>query len=148
MIDPGYKIRVFLSRTAIPALVLWAAIFSGRALADPEDDRITLATLRRVESIAGRMSSLESFGKATLSESAILLDLGAASEPGLLQYLGKSGKDWKAKFWAVDMLGYVGDESALTPLRKLARNSEVRSEIRNRARKALKEIGARLSASR
>ncbi len=118
------------------------------AVSSTEDDRITRDTLRRVEAVSKSQPSLERFGKSTLAESAILLDLGAGAAPGLILYLKDRKKDWKMRFWAADMLGYVGDEGAVKPLRKIAESFREKKEVRKRARVAIKEIERRFSASR
>lgn len=128
---------LFLAAVFVPAL-LWAGF---------REDQITLAALKRVESIAGRESSLEGFGKSTLQESAVLLDLSTQAVPGLLKHLQARNGDWKARFWAVDMLGYVADASAVKPLQGIASDRREKSLVRKRARRALKEINGRPTSS-
>ena len=155
MRDRDYKNCGGLSRIQAPscprkrASIAWIPTFVGMtiwaslAFAGPREDQITLATLKRVESIAKRGTSLEQFGKSTLQESAILLDLSAQAVPGLLKHLESRKGDWKARFWAVDMLGYVGDVSAVKPLREIASSRREKTLVRKRARRALKEISGR-----
>ncbi|OGR86206.1 MAG: hypothetical protein A3A86_00720 [Elusimicrobia bacterium RIFCSPLOWO2_01_FULL_60_11] len=125
-------------------VLLAAALFGPVPLgAGPREDRITLATLKRVEAVARREPSLDKFGRSTLQESAVLLDLSTQAVPGLLKHLRAKRTDWKARFWAVDMLGYVGDARAAGRLRGIASNRGEKALVRERAKRALKEIADR-----
>lgn len=143
MTDRDYKKCHGLSRTARAALLILCLIRLPALFAGPREDQITLATLKRVESIAKRGTSLEQLGKSTLQESAVLLDLSAQAVPGLLKHLKSKNGNWKARFWAVDMLGYVGDASAVKPLRGIASDWREKDFVRKRAKRALKEIAGR-----
>ena len=143
MTDRDYKKCPGLSRTVRAALLILCLVRLPVLRAGPREDQITLGTLKRVESIAGRETSRETFGKSTLQESAVLLDLSTQAVPGLLKHLKSRKGDWKARFWAVDMLGYVGNASAVRPLRGIASDKREKVLVRKRARRALKEIAAR-----
>ncbi len=140
MIDRDYKKNILLS---IVCAIFLTINSRGVLFAGAEEDRITAAALKRLESISRREPQLDRFGKSTLSESAVLLDLGKESVPGIMKYLKRKNGDWKVRYWAVDMLGYVGNASENEALKKICGDRKERFEIRVRARESLKLIASR-----
>lgn len=112
-------------------------------MAGVREDEITASTLKRVEVVARKTPNLNKFGKSTVGEGAIVLDLGEDALPELHKYIKEGRKDWKARFWAVDMLGYVGGPSSVPILLSAAGNRAEKLEIRARARSSLREIAER-----
>jgi hypothetical protein len=99
--------------------------------------------LREAERICRASRTLEQFGKSTLSQSVAILDMENASLPPLLETAKNRSKDWKLRFWAVDLLGYVGNEETAPALLAIVRNSGERRTVRLKALSALMEISER-----
>ena len=132
MTDRDYKKLLRLSTMAAFLLI-----------AGTSEDQITQAILKRVEAVAKGQRSLDSVGKSTMEEASIILDLSAGAVPGLLRHLAKPSGDWKARFWVVDMLGYVGGTAAVHDLYKVAVSAGEKRETRKQACKSLRMIAER-----
>ncbi|OGR98246.1 MAG: hypothetical protein A2902_06390 [Elusimicrobia bacterium RIFCSPLOWO2_01_FULL_64_13] len=96
-----------------------------------------------MESAAGKSNSLRLLGKRTLAQGAVILDLGAESLPVLLEALTDRGRDWKVRYWAADMLGYVGDGQTAYVLMEVARDGKENGPVRVRAVESVAEIASR-----
>ena len=99
--------------------------------------------LDQVETAARKARTLEELGKETLGQSAEILDLGEASQKALLGTLKNRKKDWKLRYWAADILGYVGNGSAVGPLLSAAGDSRHDRRVRLRSCDSLAEIAFR-----
>ena len=130
-------------------LLLFAANPLGAgSRGDDKEAPLAQGILNQVETAARKAKTLEELGKETLSQSAEILDLGEAAQKPLLEALKDRKKDWKLRFWVVDILGYVGDGASEGALLKAARNSKENKLVRGRAKKALREVRERISASK
>src|SRR4051812_26860263 len=89
------------------ALILAGGPAAGRT----KQEAIAGSVLRRVEAISAKVKTLDSLGKSTLEESAQIMDLDRDSERPLVKAL-RGSKDWKVRYWAADMLAYVGRDAA------------------------------------
>jgi HEAT repeat protein len=144
MVVRDYKIRSFLS---IAFGFIIAAAMTETIGAGAREDAIARGALKRVEAISRSEASLERFGKSTLSESAILLDLGSEAQPELLRSLRKKQGDWKLRYWVIDMLAYVGDPSAEKILVKISKSRKENPQVRKRAAESLREIKRRFPSA-
>lgn len=114
--------------------------FQLPSFAGMREEELIQSTLLQVEAISERSKTLEMLGKETLSQSSTLLDLSSASVPALLKVLQNRKKNWKLRYWATDMLGYVGDSKAAAELLKIVRDEQEVRLIRLRALDSSLEI--------
>lgn len=108
-----------------------------------EEEELLQSTLKEVEFIAKNTKTLEAFGKETLSQSQIFLDLKSSGVPLLLQTLKRKEKNWKVRYWACDMLGYVGEAEAEKELLSLVSDQSQARLLRLRALDSILEIERR-----
>ncbi len=153
MVDRDYKKTSALSIKS-RALKICIRIFSallisnflmsiaGKVWGGAREDEIAGTALREVRYISGHSRSLDMFGKGTVSQSAVVLDLSTAAQPALFKEL-RENKDWKVRYWVADILGYVGDAQALDPLFRVARRKGEKTETRLRALDSLGQIAKR-----
>lgn len=105
-----------------------------------KEENLIRSVLNQVEIIAQKSKTLDEFGKQTLTQSATILDLKESSESVLLKTVAQSNKDWKVRFWVVDILGYVGNSETETVLLKIIGNEKEKSLIRIKSLESLMEI--------
>jgi hypothetical protein len=123
----------------LPAFAIAAALAllaGGAGAAAPEtqpDLQLARSSLAQVESLAKTSRSLDQLGKDTLTQAATFLDLGKTGLPVLTPAVNDRRKDWRVRFWAADLLGYVGVEASVPYLMKAAANEKERKEVRLRA---------------
>ncbi len=118
------------------------------AAPDPAFTRqIVESTLGQVDALARSLDTLEVFGKSTLEQSATVLDMGPESAPILAQWLRNRRKDWKTRYWAADMLAYVGKPDSIQPLLRCARNEKEAATVRIRALESIEEIWKKYRAN-
>jgi hypothetical protein len=94
--------------------------------------------LKRVENIS-KNKGLEFLGRSTMSESVELMDMGVKVCPVLVSKL-KISKDWKLRFWLVDLLGYIPSRENIIPLVEVIEDSTEKEITRLRACDSLKEL--------
>lgn len=125
------------------ALLLGAAAVSAAAPAGRNEDQLARSTLAQVESLARASRSLDRLGKDTMTQAATFLDLGDDGLPVLVRASIDRRKDWKVRFWTVDLLGYVGREDTVPYLLQAAANARERREVRLRALDSIAGISGR-----
>lgn len=141
------KINYFFGKRAIllSGLLFICFILSPRysPLFASQEEKLIQNTLEQVEKICKRTKNIESLGKETLSQSAVLLDLSESSLPALIKIVRNRNKDWRMRYWAADMIGYVGNPKTVAVLLKLAQNKKEKKLIRLRALDSIAEIETR-----
>ncbi|GEM_PF-1880056 len=105
---------------------------------DEETKQKIESILYRVEEIA-RENPLEYVGKNTMSEAVEIMDTGPQTAPILIGWL-KGTRNWKMRFWIVDMLGYVGGVDNILPLIEVIENPDENIHVRLRACESIKEL--------
>ena len=139
-----YKITPRHSRKPLSsALLLVLFLISHPIWAGQREEDLTLSALKEVDAVALRSSSLDAFGKATLSQSTVILDLGSQAQAPLLRFLNDRQQDWMTRYWVADMLGYIGDQSALEGLLQVVRKRGENAQIRMRCLDSIEGISAR-----
>lgn len=97
--------------------------------------------LTEVEKICQNSESLDVVGKSTMTQSARLIDLGKAASPVLVSVVQDKTKNWKFRYWAVDLLGYIEDERNILALIAVIEDSADEEKIRFCALQAIAEMG-------
>jgi len=97
--------------------------------------------LSEVERICQNGSDIESIEELTMSQSARLIDLGKAVSPILVGVVQDKTKNWKLRYWACDLLGYIDDENDILPLVAIVEDSEEEEKVRFCALRALAKMG-------
>jgi len=96
--------------------------------------------ITEVEKICQNSESLDVVGKSTMTQSARLIDLGKAASPVLVSVVQDKTKNWKFRYWAVDLLGYIEDERNILPLIAVIEDSAEQEKIRFCALQAIEEM--------
>jgi len=96
--------------------------------------------LNQVQAISKKSKTLDELGKKTLSQATTLLDLGESGLPVLTKWVTNPQKDWRVRYWATDMCGYVGNSKTEGTLLLLVKNEKEKKAIRLRALDSLAEI--------
>ena len=104
------------------------------------DRELAGSVLLQVEKLSENAETLDQLGKETLEQSAAILDMGESSLPLLLKMFRDKGKNWKMRYWATDILGYVGNRKTLPHLFKSVRDETEYQTIRLRALDSIMEI--------
>lgn len=120
--------------------MLGAALFffPTHSPAEPPKDQayinqIVESTMRQLENISRVCVSLDEFGKNSLEQSAVVLDMGAGAQMVLGKWLSNKKKDWKVRYWAADMLAYIAPANATKTLMRRIRDNRENRLIRLRA---------------
>ena len=114
-----------------------------KVFAGPYENEVVRSVLLRVEQIALRFPDLDSLGRNTLGQAVVILDLKEEAVPELLKACSDPKKNWKTRYWAVDLLGYVGNSGALSALTGIVKNKNEIKTIRLQALGAIREIAKR-----
>lgn len=133
----------------IPA-ILAATVFFGcsarrQAPVDEPAAGLDAEKQQRIEKILDSVSreadrlSLESLGRSTMKESVNIMDVGPLAASHLIRRL-KKARNWKMRYWLVDMLGYIDSRDGLWPLLEIIEDPTEKEEVRLRACEALKEL--------
>ncbi|RLD17211.1 MAG: hypothetical protein DRI36_04500 [Caldiserica bacterium] len=100
------------------------------------------AILKEVEDLSFKYKNLESFGIATMKQSAEILEFGKIASPFVIEALYLS-KNFNYKYWLVDILGYLKDKRNILPLLSIVEDENEEIEIRKRAVESVAEIGGK-----
>jgi len=107
-------------------------------------DEETLARVRyivaQVEQIALKESNLDRVGYLSMQQTARLLDLGKKCSPVLVQIIRDRKKDWKLRYWACDLMGYLEDRANIIPLIERIEDATELYIIRKCAVRAIEEM--------
>lgn len=134
---PLLTIFVFLSGCAIIGIPYKTTVVHRMGMDDEIYQKIK-SILEGVEDIA-RQHDLDYFGRSTLKESVEIMELGAKASPVLVERL-KMSKNWKFRFWIVDMLGYIPHRDNIVPLIEVIEDCTEEEIVRLRACESLKEL--------
>lgn len=96
--------------------------------------------LTEVEKICQNSESLDIVGKSTMTQSARLIDLGEVASPMIISVVQDKTKNWKFRYWAVDLLGYIKDEKNILPLIAVIEDSTEQEKVRFCALQAIDEM--------
>jgi hypothetical protein len=105
---------------------------------DKEKQQRIEKILDSVSQKASRMS-LESLGRSTMKESVDIIDMGPLAVSHLIRRIKKT-RNWKMRYWLVDMLGYIDSRDGLWPLLEIIEDPAEKEEVRLRACETLKEL--------
>ncbi len=108
---------------------------------DEKTEKAISKDLTEVEEICQNSESLDVVGKSTMTQSARLLDLGKVASPVLVSVVQDKNKNWKFRYWACDLLGYIEDERNILPLIAVVEDSAEEEQIRFCALQAIGEMG-------
>lgn len=97
--------------------------------------------IKEVEKIARQTQDLNTFGREVVQPSAKLLDLGKPVAFVLMNILRDPARDWKVRYFACDLLGYLDNPGCLSQLKDTLQNPEENRFIREAAISSLKELG-------
>ncbi len=98
-----------------------------------------------MEKTASEYEELEEFGKKLLTQSSVVLDMPEMSRPILVRTARNLDKDWKVRYWCVDMLGYIGTQKSVRTLQKILLNENEMGPVRARSIDSMLEIHRRLN---
>lgn len=107
---------------------------------DKKTEKRIKKDLAEVEKICQSNESLDVVGKSTMIQSARLIDLGKASSPVLVSVVQDKTKNWKFRYWAVDLLGYIEDEKNILALIAVIEDSAEQENIRFCALQSIAEM--------
>jgi len=107
---------------------------------DEKTEKAIKKDLTEVEKICQNSESLDVVGKSTMTQSARLIDLGKAASPVLVSVVQDKSKNWKFRYWACDLLGYIKDERNILPLIAVIEDSVEEEKIRFCALEAIAEM--------
>ncbi len=107
---------------------------------DEKTEKTIKKNLNEVEKICQNSESLDIVGKSTMTQSARLIDLGKAASPVLVSVVQDKTKNWKFRYWAVDLLGYIEDEKNILALIAVIEDSADEEKIRFCALQAIAEM--------
>jgi len=108
---------------------------------DEETEKRINRYLSQVEIICQNSESLDAVGQSTMTQTARLIDVGEAASPMLVAILRDKSKDWKFRYWACDLLGYIPDEKNVLPLIAIIEDPLEEEKIRLCALEAVVETG-------
>jgi HEAT repeat protein len=94
----------------------------------------------QVEQIALKEDNLDRVGYLSMQPTARLLDLGKKCSPVLVQIIRDREKDWKLRYWACDLMGYLGDRANIIPLIERIEDATELYIIRKCAVRAIEEM--------
>jgi len=94
----------------------------------------------QVEQIALKEDNLDRVGYLSMQPTARLLDLGKKCSPVLVQIIRDREKDWKLRYWACDLMGYLGDRANIIPLIERIEDATELYIIRKCAVRAVEEM--------
>ncbi len=107
-------------------------------------DEKTAKTIKKniseVEKICQNSESLDVVGQSTMTQSARLMDLGKVTSPALVSVVQNKTKNWKFRYWACDLLGYIEDETNILLLIAVIEDSSEEEKIRFCALQAIEEM--------
>ena len=107
---------------------------------DEKTEKTIKKNLNEVEEICQNSESLDIVGKSTMTQSARLIDLGKAVSPVLVSVIQDKTKNWKFRYWACDLLGYIEDDRNILPLIAVIEDSAEQEKIRFCALQAIEEM--------
>lgn len=107
---------------------------------DKKTEKRIKKDLTEVEKICQSSESLDVVGKSTMTQSARLIDLGKVASPVLVSVVQDKTKNWKFRYWAVDLLGYIEDEKNILALIAVIEDSADEEKIRFCALQAIAEM--------
>ncbi|MDH5174467.1 MAG: HEAT repeat domain-containing protein [Elusimicrobiota bacterium] len=107
---------------------------------DEKTEKAIRKDLTEVEEICQNNESLDVVGKSTMTQSARLIDLGKVASPVLVSVVQDKNKNWKFRYWACDLLGYIEDERNILPLIAVIEDSAEEEKIRFCALQAIEEM--------
>lgn len=131
----AYKRLAFFASAALLLLPRWT--WAGSAA---QGEPLARSALAQVETLAGITKTLDQLGKETMTQAATVLDLGEAAAPELLVWFKDRNKDWRVRYWAADMLGYVGRNNDADALLRCALNTLEKKPLRLRSAESVGEI--------
>lgn len=108
---------------------------------DEKTEKAIKKDLTEVEKICQNSESLDVVGKSTMTQSARLIDLGKVASPVLVSVVQDKTKNWRFRYWACDLLGYIKDERNILPLIAVIEDSAEQEKIRFCALGAIAEMG-------
>ena len=94
----------------------------------------------QVEQIALKEDSLDRVGYLSMQSTARLLDLGKKCSPVLVQIIRDREKDWKLRYWACDLMGYLEDRANIMSLIERIEDATELYIIRKCAVRAIEEM--------
>ncbi|HUW23614.1 MAG TPA: HEAT repeat domain-containing protein [bacterium] len=107
---------------------------------DEKTEKTIKKNLNEVEEICQNSESLDIVGKSTMTQSARLIDLGKAASPVLVSVIQDKTKNWKFRYWACDLLGYIEDDRNILALIAVIEDSAEQEKIRFCALQAIEEM--------
>ncbi|MEE9315819.1 MAG: HEAT repeat domain-containing protein [bacterium] len=107
---------------------------------DKKTEKRIKKDLAEVEKICQNSENLDVVGKSTMIQSARLIDLGKVASPVLVSVIQDKTKNWKFRYWAVDLLGYIEDEKNIFALIAVIEDSAEQEKIRFCALQAIDEM--------
>ena len=107
---------------------------------DKKTEKRIKKDLAEVEKICQNSESLDVVGKSTMIQSARLIDLGKVASPVLVSVIQDKTKNWKFRYWAVDLLGYIEDEKNILALVAVIEDSAEQEKIRFCALQSIAEM--------
>jgi len=108
---------------------------------DEETQKRIKGYLTEVEEICQNSENLDVVGQSTMTQSARLIDLGKPALPILVGVIQDKTKDWKFRYWAIDLLGYIEDEGNILPLIAVIEDPAEQEQVRFCALQAIAEMG-------
>jgi len=138
-------------KKSVVIFVIFAGILQGclapvqRKTAVIPKKKIDDETVQKVEKILNRVENiaknreLEFLGRSTMSESVELMDMGVKVCPILVSKL-KVSRNWKLRFWLVDLLGYIPSRENIISLVEVIEDSTEKEATRLRACESLMEL--------
>jgi len=107
---------------------------------DEKTEKTIKKDISEVEKICQNSESLDVVGQSTMTQSARLMDLGKAASPALVSVVQDKTKNWKFRYWACDLLGYIEDERNILPLIAVIEDSVEEEKIRFCALQSIEEM--------
>jgi hypothetical protein len=107
---------------------------------DEETDKKIKEYLSEVEKICQNSESLDVIGQSTMTQTARLIDLGNTVSPMLVSVVQDKTKNWRFRYWACDLLGYIEDEKNILPLIAVIEDTSEEEKIRFCALQAIDEM--------
>ncbi len=94
--------------------------------------------VRALETKSRAAGSLDAFGRATMSEGKVILDLGEGAVYAVALHCGH--RDWKVRYWIADMLGYLDNSDAGRPLLRMLEKEGEHPLVKQQALRSMKRL--------
>lgn len=124
----------------IPGAALSLVVFGSAAALGAGNEAAGIHALKRAEAVCQSTSRLDEIQRRTQRESATLIRLGSRGAQMLRRTAQDRRRDWRFRWWAVELLGYIPDPHSVTWLAGVARDPHEVQRIRSQAVSCLVEL--------